>query len=518
MHSSDPMPPQALPRVLDCAPDAMLIADAAGTILFASRQACALLGYEAAELAGCRIEQLIPERFRSQHAGHRGAFAVERRTRPMGTGLMLLARRRDGTEIPVEIGLSPIDNGGQVLTVAAIRDVTDRRHTQRQLVAAREAAEAARLAANEAREAANRANQAKSRFLSTASHDLRQPLQSLALLNGTLRQLVTQGNALAALSRQDEAIEMMSRLLNALLDISRLESGSIRPSAADFPLSELLLGVRSEFSGLTAAKGLTLEIAPSAHVVHSDQALLGQIMRHLVTNAIQYTPSGHVRLSAETHSGRVRIDVEDTGIGIPSEELPLIYDEFYQVDTGYRAARRGSGLGLSIVRRLVRALDLELEARSTVGRGSVFSLTLPGCEGWPTAVPAPEAPHPSPCTGAPRVMVLEDDPAVRSATRLLLKVHGYDVHAAATIGEAVQAAREQAIELLITDYHLSGGETGIQAVTALRSLLGPGLKAVLMTGDPSAVGRLEHDTRLRLIAKPIHAEQLIGVVQALQGL
>ncbi len=514
MPLRDLLPPQVLPRVLECAPDAMLIADAAGTILFASRQACALLGYEAGEICGCSIEQLMPERFRAQHAGYRDHFSTQQRTRPMGTGLILLACRRDGAEIPVEISLSPIRYGEQVLTVAAMRNVTDRQREQAELIAAREAAEAARRSANEAREAANRANQAKSRFLTTASHDLRQPLQSLALLNGTLRQLVREGDALNAVSRQDEAIDAMSRLLSALLDISRLESGAIKPSPKDFPVAELFLAVHSEFSGLTAAQGLTLEITPSAHIVHSDPVLVAQILNHLVTNAVQYTPHGHVRLSAETLSGQVRIQIEDSGIGIASEELPRIYDEFYQIETGYRIARRGSGLGLSIVRRLVRLLDLELEASSTVGRGSVFSLTLPGRESRPTPdrTPAPSAP-----IEAPRVMVLEDDPAVRSATRLLLKVHGYDVRTAATIGEALEAAREQAIELLITDYHLCGGETGIQAITALRELLGPQLKAILVTGDLAAASGLERDSRLRLLAKPIHAEQLIGTVQALCG-
>ena len=514
MPLRDSLPTQVLPRVLDFAPDAMLIADAAGTILFASRQACALLGYEAGELCGCGIEQLMPERFRTPHAGYRDRFSTEQRTRPMGTGLMLLARRRDGAEIPVEISLSPIRYGEQVLTVAAMRNVADRQREQAELIAAREAAETARRSANEAREAANRANQAKSRFLATASHDLRQPLQSLALLNGTLRQLVREGDALTAVSRQDEAIDAMSRLLSALLDISRLESGAIKPRPADFPVAELFLAVRSEFSGLTAAQGLALEITPSAHVVHSDRALVGQILHHLVTNAVQYTPHGHVRLRAETHSGQVRIQIEDSGIGIASEELPRIYEEFYQIETGYRTAHRGSGLGLSIVRRLVRLLDLELEARSTVGHGSVFSLTLPGRESFPTAAPAPVSSAP---VEALRVMVLEDDPAVRSATRLLLKVHGYDVLTAATIGEALEAVREQAIELLITDYHLCGGETGIQAITTLRALLGPQLKAVLVTGDLSAAAGLECDTRLRLLAKPIHAEQLIGAVQALRG-
>ena len=510
------MPPRVLPQVLDCAPDAMLIADTAGTILFASRQACALLGYEAFELSGRTIEQLIPERFRSQHAAYRADFAAERRSRSMGSGLTLLACRRDGTEIPVEISLSPIRHGEREFTVAAIRDVTDRRRAQAELIAAREAAETARRNANDAREAADRANRIKSRFLAAASHDLRQPLQSLALLNGTLRQLVGEGNALTALSRQDEAIEVMSRLLGALLDISRLESGAINPHPADFPVAELFLAVRNEFSEPAAARGLELQIAPSAHIVRSDRALVHQILHHLVTNAIQCTARGHVRVSAETDSGRVRIDVEDTGIGIPPEDLPHIYEEFYRVEGG-RASQRGSGLGLGIVRRLVRLLDLTIEVRSSIGRGSVFSLTLPGRQSHEAAARAPESrPAPAPAD-PPCVLVLEDDPAVRGATRLLLKVHGYRVLAAATLREALQMAREHEIELLVTDYHLTGGATGIQAITALRALLGPELKAVLVTGDPAAASGLEHDTRLRVVGKPIQAEKLIGVLQTLRG-
>ena len=512
------MGPQVLLRALDCAPDAMLIVDAAGTILFASRQACALLGYEPGCLDGRCIEQLVPERFRPQHAGYRERFVAQRRTRPMGSGLMQLGCRRDASEIPLEIGLSPICHGEQVLTVAAIRDVTEHQREQAELIHAREAAEVARRSSDAAREAANRANQAKSRFLATASHDLRQPLQSLALLNGTLRQLVKEGDALTALARQGEAIDAMARLLRALLDISRLESGAITPSPADFSVAELLAAVHEEFSALAARRGLTLEITPSAHIVHSDRALVGQILRHLVMNAIEYTPHGHVRLSTETRSGQLYIHVEDSGTGIPSQELPHIYEEFYRLDSSSQAAYRGSGLGLSIVRRLVRLLGLEIEARSTVGHGSVFSLALCARESHSAAAPAaPAAPPASAAAQRPRVMVLEDDPAVRSATGLLLKVHGFDVLAAATIGEALEAAREQPIDLLITDYHLSGGETGTQAIAALRALRGPQLQAVLVTGDPSAAGGLERDRRVRLLGKPIQAEQLIGVLQALRG-
>jgi two-component system, sensor histidine kinase len=502
--------------VLDSAPDAMLIVDAAGAIVFASRRAYTLFGYTAEEILRCGVEQLIPARFRRTHVEDRARFAQERRARPMGIGLELIAQRKDGMEVPVEISLSPIREGNDTLVVAAIRDVTERKRAQTELIAAREAAEAARRIADEARQAADRANLAKSRFLATASHDLRQPLQSLALLNGTLKRLIRDGDALEVLVSQEEAIGAMSRLLNALLDISKLESGAIKPAPADFAVASLLEALRSEFSGLASSKGIALEIPSSDLVVHGDATLVGQILRNLVSNAIKYTPAGRVRLSAQAQPPLVRIEVEDTGVGIAADELPRIYEEFYQIGVGPNAARNGYGLGLSIVRRLIQLLDLKLDVRSAVGQGSVFSLTLPLGEAQPT----PERPRPARVSRpetAPLVLILDDDRAVREATRLLLKVAGYRVLMAGTLAEAVQAAEEHPdIALLVTDYHLGNDETGIQAITTMRELVGPGLKAVLITGDTSSAMRdLERDAHLRLVSKPINADELLEILQAL---
>ena len=222
---------------LDAAPDAMIIIDVSGSIRFANRQVSALFGYAHDEIIGQRIEMLMPERFRSRHIGHRERYIDSVRVRPMGVGLDLFGQRRDGSEFPVEISLSPIDDGERLLVAAAIRDVTDRKRAEAEVIIAREAAEAAREIADQARESADRANQGKSRFLATASHDLRQPLQTLALLNGTLRRVVTDPDAAEALAQQEQAIGAMSRLLNALLDISKLESGAIKPEPADFTVA-----------------------------------------------------------------------------------------------------------------------------------------------------------------------------------------------------------------------------------------------------------------------------------------
>src|SRR5579872_3383007 len=194
-------PPELARSALDAAPDAMIIIDRCGSILFVNRQVCALFGYEHDELIGLKIESLLPARFRARHVGHRDQYMNTVRARPMGVGLNLFARRKNGTEFPVEISLSPIVDGENTLVAAAIRDSTDRILAEKELIMAREIAD--------------RANQGKSRFLATASHDLRQPLQTLALLNGTLRRIVTDPDATEALSQQEQAIGAMSRLLRS---------------------------------------------------------------------------------------------------------------------------------------------------------------------------------------------------------------------------------------------------------------------------------------------------------------
>ncbi len=234
--------PHFLESALESAPDAIVICDPSGAIAFANRQVGTLFGYDREEILGRPVEQLIPERFRARHAGHRAGFTNNPRVRPMGAGLKLHALHKNGTEFPVEISLSAIVDASGTLFAAAIRDVTDRQRIEAELVITREAAE--------------RANQAKSRFLATASHDLRQPLQALSLLNGTLRRLPLGPEASEALAQQELAITGMSRLVNALLDISILESGAIHPEVTDFTVRSLFEQLRREFVAPALDQGL----------------------------------------------------------------------------------------------------------------------------------------------------------------------------------------------------------------------------------------------------------------------
>ena len=372
--------------------------------------------------------------------------------------------------------------------------------------------------AREAKEEAWRAEQAKGRFLSTASHDLRQPLQAVSLLNGALRRVVGDPEIADALKQQDEAIGTMSRLLNALLDISKLESGGVKPEPAIVAVADLLAAMEREFRGIAETKGIELQLAACQAYVHTDPALLQQILRNLVSNAIKYTRKGWIRLAAVTDPPWVRIEVADSGIGIPSDQMRVIGQEFYQIGVPSNSTREGYGLGLSIVWRLVRLLGLELEASSEVGKGSTFSVRLRESIA-PAAAPSMQfaAAAPERQTGRASILLVEDDPDVRNATRMLLRAAGYEVMAVGSLAEALQNLQNtQRIDLLITDFHLAAGETGVQVISHLRQQLDAALKAILITGDTSsAVKQLSQDSRLRLVSKPVQAEEFLKVVQQL---
>lgn len=527
------IPSELARSALDAAPDAMIIIDSSGAIQFANRQVSSVFGYTHEQVVGQPVELLMPERFRTRHVGHRDQYRTNVRMRPMGAGLELYGRRKDGTEFPVEISLSPIAHEHGTLVAAAIRDVTERKRAEAELIRAREAAERSRESAIQAREAADearelaiqareeadRANHGKSRFLATASHDLRQPLQTLELLNGTLRRLQTNETAAEAVAQQGEAIVAMSRLLNALLDISKLESGAIKPDPIDFAVAEIFEELRRSFATSAADKGLKFQVSAGEEVAHSDPSLIEQILRNLVSNAIKYTRRGLVSLRCiASPDSMLHLEVFDTGVGIPASQIQYIYDEFYQVGVPANSTREGYGLGLSIVQRIVKLLNLKLEVRSEVGEGSVFSLAVP--QSAAQVAHAPTAPRQPQGTqepiGGARVLLVEDDKSVRDATRMLLTVEGYQVTGVATLAEALEYAATGRIDLLVTDYHLANGETGTTVISKLRESLGVDLKSILVTGDTSkAVKELPRDPLMRIASKPIQADELLSLMQLL---
>lgn len=508
------VPPELARIVLQFAPDALIIVDALGMILFVNAQMSALFDYPHDELVGQPIEILVPERVRHTHARLRTRYMRRAHRRTLGEGLDISARKHDGTEFPIEVRLNPVEYDNTTFVAAAIRDASTRKRIESELLSAHAAAE-------QAREVAVRADQAKSRFLATASHDLRQPLQSLALLNGTLRRMARDADSSIYITQQEQAIKTMSRLLNALLDISKLESGAVKPIQTNFVVDEMFAELHREFASLATRKELALEVESTGQVAHSDPALVEQLLRNLVSNAIKYTPSGKVTLRCtRAPDAKLRIDVHDTGIGIPAEQLSRIYDEFYQITTA-DGRYDGYGLGLTIVRRIVDLLGLRLEIDSQVGVGSCFALVIPAAAATTGEQPRARVPEVHRSTEArahqQRIILVEDDTGVRDATRMLLKIEGYRVAAVASLEEALAAASE-GIDLLVTDYHLRGGQTGTEVMAALRSSFDKHLRCVLITGDTSnSIGELPQDPHVRVARKPVEAEQLLALLGALSG-
>jgi CheY-like chemotaxis protein/two-component sensor histidine kinase len=359
-------------------------------------------------------------------------------------------------------------------------------------------------------------DRAMSRFLATASHDLRQPLQTLRLLNQSLAESLDAPGLRELVEHQAKAIGAMGELINALLDISKLESGMVAPRVADVDLAALLGSLGGEFAQLAASRDLAFGIDPGAPPVSSDPVLLSQILRNLVGNAIKFTERGGVRISARAADGRVRVVVSDTGIGIPREEIPKLFGEFYRVGRAGGRTVEGFGLGLSIVRRLADLVGARIEIDSEIGRGTRVTIDLPGgaTAGAAHAAAADAAPAPA---LARRVLVVEDDAALRYATRRWLSGRGLRVEAVGGCRGALEALDGGFDpEIVVTDFHLADGETALDVVRAVRERLGRDVPALMLSGDSSAGARSAAGVAgLSMLLKPVDPAELLARIHEL---
>jgi PAS domain S-box-containing protein len=488
--------------ILESAPDALVIIDDRGKMAIVNGQAERMFGYERGEMLGRPVEMLLPERLRETHVANRDTFNEDPRLRPMGAGLDLVAIRKDGSEFPVEISLSPVQSAGRKFVSSVIRDVTRRKQMEREIIAARQEAE--------------RANKANSAFLAAASHDLRQPVQALSLLNGALRRTVKDEKALQMVDSQAHSLTAMTNLLNSLLDISRLDAGAVTPELEDFPINRLIDRLSDEFARQAQHHGLTFVSKGCPTVVNSDPNLLAEIIQNFVSNAIRYTDKGSVRLECEQHDGRCIVTVTDTGIGIADDQLQDIFREFHQCKSP-GASKEGFGLGLAIVKRLSDLLGLELDVTSDVGRGSAFSVSLPVVD--TAAVPEDKEAsfaHSPGLEGSGLVILIEDDVNVANAWGLLLEAEGYRVATAesAPAARALMQYTEETPALLISDFHLLDGSTGVEAVSAIRENYGASIPAFIVSGDTSKVVK---DARLldncTLMSKPVDTNRLVAAAR-----
>jgi signal transduction histidine kinase/ActR/RegA family two-component response regulator len=366
-----------------------------------------------------------------------------------------------------------------------------------------------------AKAAADDANVSKTRFIAAASHDILQPLNAARLYVTSLIERRRSGEDADLVHNIDASLDAVEEIFGALLDISRLDTGVMKPEFSDFRIDELLQRLEVEFTPLAREKGLDLVFMPCSLSVRSDRRLVGRLLQNLVSNAIKYTPAGRVLIGCRRRGTHLRIDVCDTGIGIPHSKRRAVFREFHRLDQGARAAR-GVGLGLSIVERIGRVLGCEVLLESTLGRGSRFSIEVPRATvsaAQVAVLPVARADARS-LTGT-TVLCIDNDRAILDGMEALLGGWGCRVLKAADVAEALAAMETSSSgdpDGLLVDYHLDGSN-GVAAITELRQRLRRHVPAILITADRSAHVRDEaRAAGIHLLNKPLKPASLRALI------
>lgn len=364
------------------------------------------------------------------------------------------------------------------------------------------------------------ANLAKSRFLAAASHDLRQPMHALGLFVAQLHNRVTEPQTRRIAAQAELAVEALQELFDAILDVSRLDTGAVTPHITVFELQGLLERLAASFAPMAIHKGLRLRVVPTRLAVCGDSVLLERILMNLLSNAMRYTEHGGIVVGCRRRAGRVRIEVWDSGIGIEPTQQKAVFEEFYQVGNPQRDQRRGLGLGLAIAARLALLLDSRIELASRPGQGSVFALELTQAEAPIPATVVIEPPVVSECLRGASIMVVDDDALVREGMAALLAHWGCEVTLAVSGDDAVAALTRYARvpDAILCDYRLVGTETGIETIRRLRDICGEQIPASLISGD-TAPSRLREARQwgLALLHKPVRPAKLRALLEHLLG-
>ena len=371
----------------------------------------------------------------------------------------------------------------------------------------------------EERDRAQEANNSKSRFLADASHDLRQPLHSIAVSSAALSLSPMDERTGRLASDIAAGIEQLKSLLDGLLDISKLDAGAVQPEKRTFELRALLVSVAADFREAAAKKALQIEVHIPANVhVCTDAFQFARIVSNLVDNAVKYTTSGSIQIRVETTDCDVTVRVADTGIGIPESEQQRIFEEFRQLNNPERDQARGLGLGLAIVHRLARLLEIPIDVHSQPGVGSTFSLKLERVQPQPQTTTDDEvAVHPdlvSRLAGL-HVLVVDDQPAILRGMQALLENLDCRVSSATSGSQALKVFERDPPDAVITDYRLRGSETGVELIHALRCRYAP-VPTIILTGDTTVEGTEQLGVHgVPLLRKPVDVKELVRHLQAL---
>jgi len=409
----------------------------------------------------------------------------------------------------IEMRGQPLPGGGYVTTYS---DVTDYKRAEHALREVNETLEArVELRTREAEQA----NHSRTRFLAAVSHDVLQPINAARLFTSALRDADGEAGEQRRLAeRVDASLRDAEELLDGLLDISRLDAGSLKPEIAVFRLDELVASVAAQYSPLAAVRGLRFGVHGGPVSVRSDRRLLRRALQNFVANALRYTKEGRVVIGTRRSGGQIEIQVWDTGPGIPPHHLAQVFDEFRRFDQPSPWGERGLGLGLSICQRVSRMLDHPISVRSWPGRGSVFSIRVPIAD-KPAPAKAPRAPLATGDLGGLKVLCLDNDREILDGMQALLGRWGVDVRVAETVAEALEEARRDAPDVLVADYHLHDELDGLEALVALREVCGAHTPAVMVIADGSdALKRSARDLGIPVLTKPLKPASLRAFLAA----
>ncbi len=425
-------------------------------------------------------------------------------------------------DLVMEVRANPMPDGGIVTTftditasVKAADELERANETLERRVQAR-TEELTRLNTELARakSGAEQANISKTRFLAAASHDILQPLNAARLYVTSLIERQGSGESSQLVGNIDASLDAVEEIIGALLDISRLDSGAMKPEIVNLRIDEILRQLEVEFTPLAHSKGLRLDFVPCSLAVQSDRRLLRRLLQNLVSNAIKYTLEGRVLIGCRRRGGTLRIDVYDTGLGIPASKRQVIFQEFHRLDQGAKVAR-GLGLGLSIVERIARVLNHRVEVNSTLDKGSHFSIEAP----LASSVPQREPPRTAldidrgQLAGI-QVVCIDNDMAILNGMELVLDGWGCRVLKAPDLNTAIAAIEGSSFtpRVLLVDYHLDEGN-GVEAIVELRRRYGADLIAILITADRSPDVREEARANgAQLLNKPVKPAALRALI------
>jgi PAS domain S-box-containing protein len=502
--------------LLDGAPDAIVVVDEHATIRFVNRRTVELFGWDAEELVGRPIEVLVPDRFHGRHVGERSRYIATPSVRPMGSGRDLFARRRDGTEFPVEISLSPLRTDHGLLVSSIIRDVSERVQREDELKRLRQLADAA--------------NAAKSEFLSSMSHELRTPLNAVL----GFAQLLRRGRKNPLDEQQRGMVdhimkggEHLLRLIDEVLDLARIEAGKVTISTEPVGVADVLGEVTIALEPAAARAGVAIVVEPlpvDASRVTADRTRLVQILMNFGSNAVKYgRQGGSVRFVGEaTPSGAVRMSVIDDGIGIPADKHDLVFQPFQRAGQEMGTIE-GTGIGLAITKRLAELMGGRLGFDSEHGRGSTFWVELPSSEADARADPGSSVAARRSILFADRdqpvvkVVYVEDNPAnVELMEHLLAEFERIELLTALTAEAGIELVRRHSPMVVIMDINLPG-MSGIEATRRLRTFPETrdipviGLSAAAMSRDRELASEVGF---FRYLTKPFDVEDMLSALEA----